>query len=113
MDDVRGNLLGPPHGTTTAAVITNEHIKVNSSEGSEIIKKREGWPYCAISDTESSLVTLIKLATEASKFYCDFEHFNRVSLFQRRIRCKKTESKMQTAVYSLGLNINIILKFPE
>ena len=27
-DDVRGDFLGPPHGTTPAAVIANKNIKV-------------------------------------------------------------------------------------
>ena len=26
MDDVRGDLLGPPHGTTPAAVIANKNL---------------------------------------------------------------------------------------
>ena len=62
-------------------------IKVSSFEISEIIHKKEGGPYCAISDTDTS-VTLIKLATKTSKIYCNFQNFIDSRLFQRRIQCK-------------------------
>ena len=41
MDDVRGDFLGPPHGTTPAAVIAN---KIYLLDPSEAVKhsKREG-----------------------------------------------------------------------
>ena len=35
MDDVRGNFLGPPHGTTPAAVIANTNRKVSYFESNE------------------------------------------------------------------------------
>ena len=35
MDDVRGDILGPPHGKTPAAVIANKNIKVSSFESNE------------------------------------------------------------------------------
>ena len=39
MDDVWGNYLGPPHGTTPAAVIANKNIKVNSFESNETLRQ--------------------------------------------------------------------------
>ena len=44
MDDVRGDVLGPPHGTTPAAVIANK-IKVTSCKSSEIINETGDEPY--------------------------------------------------------------------
>ena len=43
MDDVRGDFLGPPFGTTPAAVIRNK-IKLRSFKSSEHIEKGDG-PY--------------------------------------------------------------------
>ena len=39
MDDVRGDFLGPPHGTTPAAVITN---KIERFDPLEAIKHSKG-----------------------------------------------------------------------
>ena len=39
MDDVRGDFLGPPHGTTPAAVITN---KIERFDPLEVIKHTKG-----------------------------------------------------------------------
>ena len=44
MDDVRDRFLGPPHGTTPAAVTTNKNIKMRSFKSSENIQKKEGGP---------------------------------------------------------------------
>ena len=44
MDDVRGDFLGPPHGTTPAAVIANK-IKLRSFKSSEHIFEKGGGPY--------------------------------------------------------------------
>ena len=48
MDDVRGDFLGPQHGTTPAAVIANTCIL----DPSEAVKhsKREDGPYCTFSE---------------------------------------------------------------
>ena len=56
MDDVRGRLLGLPHGTTPAAVITNENIKMSSFKSSENIQKKEGVPDRSVSDNQSSSI---------------------------------------------------------
>ena len=42
-------------------------LKVRSFESSELIQKKEGWSYCAISDNESSSVTLNKTGNESQK----------------------------------------------
>ena len=44
MDDVLGDFLGPPHGTTPAAVIANKnktekHIKQNKTENLTLVRK--------------------------------------------------------------------------
>ena len=44
MDDVRRDALGPPHGTTPAAVIANK-LKLRSLKGSEHIDKNSVGPY--------------------------------------------------------------------
>ena len=44
MDDVRGLFLGMPHGTTPAAVTTNENIIMSSFKSSRDIQKKEGGP---------------------------------------------------------------------
>ena len=44
MDDVRGDFLGPPHGTTPAAVIANKN-KLRSFKSSEHINKKMIGPY--------------------------------------------------------------------
>ena len=44
MDDVRGDFLGPPHGTTPAAVIGNK-IKLRSFKSSEHINGKGDGPY--------------------------------------------------------------------
>ena len=42
MDDVRGLFLGKPHGTTPAAVTTNQNIIMSSCKSSRDIEKKEG-----------------------------------------------------------------------
>ena len=70
MADVRGLFLGMPHGTTPAAVTTN--IIISSFKSNENIqRKRVG--QTAVSDNQSSSVTLNKLANEARKTNCNFE----------------------------------------
>ena len=76
MDDVRGLFLGMPHGTTPAAVTTNKNIIMSSFKSSgDIQRKRVG--QTAVSDKQSSSVTLNQLEKKARKIYCNFE-------FQRR-----------------------------
>ena len=67
MDDVRGRFLGLPHGTTTAAVITNRNIKMCTFMSSENSQKREGGSDRSVSDNQSSSVALNELAIEARK----------------------------------------------
>ena len=68
MDDVRGRILGLPHDTTPAAVITNKNIKMSSFKSSENIQKKEGRPDRFVSDNQSSSETLNELAIEARKY---------------------------------------------
>ena len=44
MDDVRGDFLGPPHGTTLAAVIANKMI-LRSIKSSEHVNEKGDGPY--------------------------------------------------------------------
>ena len=62
MVDIRGNSLGPPHGTKRAAVTTNKNIKLRSFKGSENIKKKEGGPDSTVSNNQFSSVILNELA---------------------------------------------------
>ena len=45
MDDIRGDCLGPPHGTTSAEVIENKN-KLRSLKSSEHINEKGDGPYC-------------------------------------------------------------------
>ena len=67
MDDVRGLFLRMPHGTTPAAVTTNKNIIISSFKSSGNIRKRKRVGQTAVSDNQSSSVTLNKLAKEARK----------------------------------------------
>ena len=40
MGDVRGDFLGPPHGTTPVAVIANKKLKLRSLKSSEHINEK-------------------------------------------------------------------------
>ena len=67
MDDVRGLFLGMPRGTTPAAVTTNKNIIMSSFKSSgDFKRKRVG--QTAVSDNQSSSVTLIELAKKARKY---------------------------------------------
>ena len=41
MDDVRGDFLGPPHGTTSAVEITNKNINISYFESSDKTQKTQ------------------------------------------------------------------------
>ena len=58
MDDVWGYFLGPPHGTTPAAVATNKNIKMSSFKSSENIQKKEVGPDSTVSDNQLSSMNL-------------------------------------------------------
>ena len=45
MDDVRGDFLGPPHGTTPATVIAKKRKKVSFFKSSDDINENENGPY--------------------------------------------------------------------
>ena len=47
MDDVWGEFLGPPHGTTPSAVIANKNQR-RSFKSSEHINEKEDGPYHGI-----------------------------------------------------------------
>ena len=57
-------LLGPPHGTIPAVVITCE-IDWKQVEAVKMFKGRRYGPYCAIAGNKPSSVTLHKPATIA------------------------------------------------
>ena len=84
MNDVRGDFLGPPHGTTPAAVIANKNIF--RSLGSSKNTKLEDGPYCTISGNEPSSVTLYKTGSESQTVCCNFKNLH---LCRSRVRIEK------------------------
>ena len=56
MDDVQGDILGPPHGRTPAAIIANK-IKLRSFKSSKHINEKSVGQ-TAVSATQASSVTL-------------------------------------------------------
>ena len=56
MDDVRGDILGPPHGTTPAAVIANknENSLLRSFKSNEHISEKRDGPYRGLTIKVSS-----------------------------------------------------------
>ena len=68
MDDVWGLFLGMPHGATPAAVTTNKNIIMSCFKSSRTFKiKRVG--QTAVSDNQSSSVTLNELAKKVKDFF--------------------------------------------
>ena len=57
MDDVRGDFLGPPHGTTPAAVIANKNQNLDPLRAANTLM-RKGMGHTAVSTIEVSSVTL-------------------------------------------------------
>ena len=51
MGDVRGDFLGPPHGITQAAVITNQNKTFRSFKSTENIHTNKDGPDCTVSNT--------------------------------------------------------------
>ena len=49
MVDVRGDVLRPPHGTTSAAVKSNIKSEMRSFKSNENIHKKEGGSYYVVS----------------------------------------------------------------
>ena len=77
MDDVRGDFLGPPHGTTPAAVIANKKLLDLLEAGKH--SKREYGPYCTISGNEPSSVTLFQNWQRKPDILLQFKEFTFVS----------------------------------
>ena len=74
MYDVWGYFLGPPHGTTPAAVTINKNIKLSSFKSTENIQKNEGGPDSAVSNNQFFSVILNDFAKNARKrAYYNFE----------------------------------------
>ena len=67
MDDLRGRVLGLPHGTKPASVTTNKNIKMSTFKSSENIQKKESGSDRSVLDNQSSSVTLDELAMKARK----------------------------------------------
>ena len=72
LDDLRGDILGPPHGTTPAAVIANK-IKLRSFKSSEHIYEKGDGPYRGF-----VYLSLFSDPTDLATCFCNFETFNRV-----------------------------------
>ena len=89
MDDVRGLILEMPHSTIPAAVTTNKNIIMSSFKSSrDIQRKRVG--QTAVSDNQSSSVTLNELAKKARKICCYFA-FQRSSHTMTEINLNRTQ----------------------
>ena len=59
MDDVRGDILGPPHGITPAAVIANKNkTEILDPLRAVNILMRKWMGHTAVSATQASSVTL-------------------------------------------------------
>ena len=67
MDDVRSLFLGMPHGTTPAAVTTNKNIIIVPLRAVETFKRKKVGQ-TAVSDNQSSSVTLNELVKKARKY---------------------------------------------
>ena len=72
MDNERGDILGPPHGTTPAAVIAHKE-KLRSFK-----IMRKGMGQTAVSATKPSSVPLYSWQYGAKENYCNFATFNRI-----------------------------------
>ena len=81
MDDVRGDFLGSPHGTTPAAVIANK-IRLRSFKSSEHINEKGDGPYRG-----SGYISLFSDPVDwqhgANRNYCNFATFYRIIDIQR------------------------------
>ena len=58
MVDVRGDVLRPPHGTTSAAMKANKIIKMSSFKSNANIHKKEDGSYYVVLANKDSSVTL-------------------------------------------------------
>ena len=70
------------------SVLENKTINISSFESSDKIQKTKGVPYCAISDNESSSVTLNKLTIIATRLYCNLMDLSQGSLNKRLFNSK-------------------------
>ena len=78
MNIVRGDFIGPPHGTTPAAVITNE-IKLRFFKSSKHINEKGDGPYRGSATYMfASSMTLQIWQHGTKENYCHFATFNRV-----------------------------------
>ena len=75
MDDVRGDFLRPPHGTTPAAEMANKKIKLRSFKSSEHINEKK-MGHTAVSASQASSVTLQIWQHGAKENNCNFATFN-------------------------------------
>ena len=57
MDDVRGDFLGPPHGTTPATVIANKNLNRDPLRAVNTFMRKE-MDHTAVSTIQVSSVTL-------------------------------------------------------
>ena len=76
MDDAPEDFLGPPHGTTSAAVIANK-MKLSSLRAVSILMRKR-MDHTAVSATQASSMTLQIWQNGAKEKYCNFATFNRI-----------------------------------
>ena len=61
MVDVRGDVLQPPHCTTSAEVKVNKNTKVRSFKSNDHIRNTVDGPHFEVSATKASSVTLVEI----------------------------------------------------
>ena len=85
MDDVRGDVLRPPHCTTPAAVKANKN-KMSSFKSNENIHKNEGASYYVGSANKASSVTLLSPGNESQKKHTAILRISNKHSIQRLIQ---------------------------
>ena len=93
MDDVRGDFIGPPHGTTPAAVIANKNFYFNT-----------------ISDCSQS--TSFSATVQMHMPWCPFITSVRIKLHNRDEQPKLTLDTQWLLKYDKKVNVSMIRKWP-
>ena len=77
LDDVRGDFLGPPHGTTSAVVLANKITLRSFIKSSEHINEKGDGPHRGFGYI-SSCSDPVDWRDGANRNYCNFATFNRI-----------------------------------
>ena len=81
---MREDYLRPPHGSTTAAVITNKKQKFRYFTSKQIfIRMAENWPYVGLGYKSHTSDPKKNLAKGAGRKYCNLANLSKVTEKQR------------------------------